>query len=69
MIAKLYDSDADDADITARDAHARERGVQAVPTFIVASQHAVPGAQPPEQWIAIIDDLNQQLDKAREADA
>ncbi len=69
MIAKLYDSDADDADITARDAHARERGVQAVPTFIVASQHAVPGAQPPEQWVTIIDDLNEQLDKAREADA
>lgn len=68
MITKLYDGDANDADISARDVHARERGVQAVPTFIVASQHAVPGAQPPEQWIAIIDDLNTQLDKAREAE-
>ncbi len=69
MIAKLYDSDADDADISARDVHARERGVQAVPTFIVASQHAVPGAQPPEQWIAIIDDLTAQLEKARGAES
>lgn len=65
MIAKLYDSGADEGDIAARDAHARERGVQAVPTFIVANQHAVPGAQPPEQWEAIIDDLNAQLEKAQ----
>lgn len=66
MIAKLYDSGADAEEIVARDAHARSRGVTAVPTFIVASQHAVPGAQPPEQWETIIDDLNEQLEKARQ---
>ncbi len=69
MVETLYDSGADADDIQARDAHARQRGVQAVPTFIVANQHAVPGAQPPEQWVAIIDDLNQQLAKADAAEA
>jgi predicted DsbA family dithiol-disulfide isomerase len=70
MIAKLYEGTSDAQSIQDRDAHARERGVQAVPTFIVASQHAVPGAQPPAQWEAIIDDLNEQLAKvqAQEAD-
>lgn len=63
MIAALFEGDADAADIQARDAHARQRGVQAVPTFIVASQHAVPGAQPPETWVSIIDDLTEQLAK------
>ncbi|HID66780.1 MAG TPA: DsbA family oxidoreductase [Roseibacterium sp.] len=67
MIAKLYDSGADAEAIQARDTHARARGVQAVPTFLVASQHAVPGAQPPEAWEQIIDDLSEQLAKAQEA--
>lgn len=61
MIATLFEGDADAGMIRDRDAHARSRGVQAVPTFIVASRHAVPGAQPPEQWEAIIDDLNAQF--------
>ena len=46
-ILRLLESDSDRDDIQARDAHARERGVQAVPTFIVGNRHAVPGAQPP----------------------
>jgi predicted DsbA family dithiol-disulfide isomerase len=28
-----------------------------VPTFIVAGQHAVPGAQPTELWLKVIDEL------------
>ncbi|EDZ45636.1 hypothetical protein RBY4I_846 [Rhodobacterales bacterium Y4I] len=36
-------------------------GVTSVPTFIVASQHAVPGAQPPELWKQVIEDILQQL--------
>lgn len=56
-ILRLLESDADAADIQARDAHARERGVQAVPTFIVGNRHAVPGAQPPELWAQVIAEL------------
>ena len=59
--ARLLEGEADAADIRARDAHARARGVQAVPTFIVAERHAVAGAQPTETWIAIIDDLARQI--------
>jgi predicted DsbA family dithiol-disulfide isomerase len=28
-----------------------------VPTFVVAGQHAVPGAQPTELWTKVIDEL------------
>jgi predicted DsbA family dithiol-disulfide isomerase len=44
-----------------RDAHSRKMGVTAVPTFIIANQHAVPGAQPPEVWSSIISELQEQL--------
>ncbi len=57
MVARLLDSDADVADIRARDAHTRERGVTGVPTFVVGNQHVVPGAQPPELWAQVIEEL------------
>jgi predicted DsbA family dithiol-disulfide isomerase len=60
LVTKLLAGDADAEDIRARDAHARARGVQAVPTFIVADTHVVPGAQPPELWMQVIDDLSAQ---------
>lgn len=58
MIARLLASDADRADIIARDTHARQRGVNSVPTFIVANAHVVPGAQPPELWAQVITELS-----------
>ncbi len=57
LILKLLASDADADDIRARDAHSREMGVTGVPTFIVAQQHAVPGAQPAELWGKVIGEL------------
>lgn len=57
MIARLLGSEADAEDIRARDAHARARGVTGVPTFVVAEQHVVVGAQPPELWGQVIEDL------------
>jgi predicted DsbA family dithiol-disulfide isomerase len=44
-------------DILARDAHARSRGVNAVPTFILANQYALPGAQPVALWHQVIDEI------------
>ncbi len=61
LVARLLATDADVADIQARDAHSRKMGVNAVPTFIVAQQHAVPGAQPPEMWDRVIADIQAQL--------
>lgn len=57
MMARLLAGDADRDQIRARDAHARSRGVNAVPTFIIADRHAVQGAQPAENWLNIIDEL------------
>ncbi|SEQ24114.1 Predicted dithiol-disulfide isomerase, DsbA family [Loktanella sp. DSM 29012] len=61
VVGKLLASDADTDDIRKRDAHSREMGVSAVPTFIVANQHAVPGAQPVDTWVQIITDLQQAI--------
>ncbi|WP_227268049.1 DsbA family oxidoreductase [Roseobacter weihaiensis] len=57
VVAKLLKSDADVEDIRKRDAHSRQMGVNSVPTFIVAGQHAVPGAQPPDLWRKVIAEL------------
>ena len=57
MLDRLFATDEDRADIEARDAHARARGVTGVPTFIVANASAVVGAQPPDLWKRVIDDL------------
>jgi len=65
VIARLLESDADIDEIRARDAHARERGVTGVPTFVVANTHVVPGAQPAELWTRTIDEIDAQL-RARE---
>ena len=58
---RLLATDADAADIRARDSHARERGVTGVPTFIVANQHVVPGAQPVALWEQLIDEILGQI--------
>lgn len=59
MTARLLAGDGDRDDIRARDAHARERGVTGVPTFVIANTHVVPGAQPPELWTQVLDELGQ----------
>lgn len=57
MVTRLLDSDADRDTVLARDAHARERGVSAVPTFIIADTYVVSGAQKPEFWADVIRDI------------
>ncbi len=61
VVAKLLASDADIEDIRKRDSHSREMGVNSVPTFIVAGQHAVPGAQPAELWAKVIGEIKEQV--------
>ena len=56
-MARLLASDADRDTITARDAHARERGVNAVPTFLIANKYVLSGAQPPAMWDQVIGEL------------
>ncbi|MFD1158850.1 DsbA family oxidoreductase [Roseovarius aestuarii] len=57
VIQRLLETTADIADLRARDAKFREMGVTGVPTFIVGGQQAVPGCQPAELWLQVIDEL------------
>lgn len=59
VVLRLLATEEDRRDIIDRDAAARGMGVNSVPTFIVASQHAVPGAQPTELWLKVMDDLTE----------
>ncbi|GGE42810.1 DsbA family oxidoreductase [Actibacterium pelagium] len=62
LIRRLLEGDADAEDIIARDRNARAKGVTGVPCFIVANQHALPGAQPVDLWLKVIDEIKAQLD-------
>ncbi|MCC5986641.1 MAG: DsbA family oxidoreductase [Pararhodobacter sp.] len=57
MTAMLLAGDADAADIRARDADIRARGLAGVPAFVIAGQHVVTGAQESPFWLRVIDDL------------
>jgi predicted DsbA family dithiol-disulfide isomerase len=57
VAARLLASDADREDLRARDAHARSRGVSAVPTYVIANQYALSGAQPVALWTQVIDEI------------
>ena len=62
--ARLLASDADLAVVRAREAQARERGVSAVPTFLIAGKHVISGAQPPEMWDRAIEEMTAQAGPA-----
>lgn len=62
LTARLLASDADKADLIARDRHARQKGVTAVPTFIIDNQYALSGAQPVELWGQVISELAAQIE-------
>ena len=57
MIRRLLATDADRDEVQRRELHARERGINSAPTFIVADSHAVAGAQPASLWQSVIDEL------------
>ncbi len=60
-IARLLTTDADADDLRARDLDARAKGVTAVPTFLIAQQFVLSGAQPPELWGQVIDELREKM--------
>lgn len=57
LVARLLASDADRDEVAARERHARDRGINSVPTFIVANRHAISGAQPASLWQQVIEEL------------
>lgn len=60
-VARLLATDADADDIRARDMDARQKGVNAVPSFLIAQQYVVSGAQPVEMWQQVIDELAEKI--------
>ncbi|MCP5038579.1 MAG: DsbA family oxidoreductase [Rhodobacteraceae bacterium] len=63
MVMRLLTTDADRDDIQARDSDARAKGVRAVPTFVIAGQHVVPGSQSSELWEGVIDEIAAQREQ------
>ena len=57
VVQRLLAGEEDKANIIERDKQARDMGVRSVPTFIVAGQAVVPGAQKPDFWKGIIADI------------
>ena len=57
VIRRLLATTEDRDEIAAREIHARQRGVSAVPTFIIGNSHVVTGAQPASLWQSVIDEL------------
>ncbi|MFS4583291.1 DsbA family oxidoreductase [Phaeobacter sp. C3_T13_0] len=66
---RLLSGETDADEIRNRDAHSRKMGISSVPTFVVANQHAVPGAQQPELWKQVIADIQTQLQADEETKA
>ncbi len=60
-VARLLATDADADDIGARDMDARQKGVRAVPTFLIAQQYVVSGAQSVAFWQQVIDELAEKV--------
>ncbi|MBB5514801.1 putative DsbA family dithiol-disulfide isomerase [Rubricella aquisinus] len=57
VIVRALSTDADRDAVIDEDKQARTMGVNSVPTFIVAGRHVVNGAQPPELWERVIQDI------------
>lgn len=58
VVKRLFESDAEREQLMKEEATAREIGVNGVPTFIVAGKHVVTGAQPPELWGNVLEELS-----------
>ena len=54
---KLLAQDADREVIRGRARHAAQKGVRGVPCFIIDNHYVVQGAQPPELWRKVIDEI------------
>ena len=62
LVQRLLATDEDLEGIREKDAGFRKMGVNSVPTFIIAGQHAVPGAQSVEVWRKVITDIKSQIE-------
>ena len=59
VIARLLATDADRDVIAAREQAARDRGIRATPTFVIAGTHVLAGAQPVALWRDVLRELRE----------
>lgn len=57
VIARLLATDADRAETLEEESVARRMGINGVPTYIIDGRSVLTGAQPPAQWLRVIDAL------------
>lgn len=57
LVRRLLATDADRDTIAAREAHARERGIAATPSFVLGNDYVIAGAQDEAFWSGLIADL------------
>ena len=73
MVAALLESEADRKEVIEEDEAAREIGVGGVPTFLVGGKYVIQGAQEPDLWMRVIEEIRglqaAQAEDAEEIDA
>jgi predicted DsbA family dithiol-disulfide isomerase len=65
-VERLLATDADRADLIARDQDARQKGLSGVPAFLIAQQYLMSGAQGVETWQQVMDELIAKTQKGAE---
>ncbi|MDO7560107.1 MAG: DsbA family protein, partial [Paracoccaceae bacterium] len=58
---RLLTTDSDLDDLASRDKDAREKGVSAVPTYLIDKQYVLSGAQQPDLWAQVISEITVEL--------
>lgn len=61
-VERLLAGDADRAEVRAEAEEGRAMGVTGVPTFLLGGTYALTGAQPPETWARVIEELRAATD-------
>ncbi|MEZ7814109.1 MAG: DsbA family oxidoreductase [Paracoccaceae bacterium] len=61
LMLRLLKTEADLDVLAARDHDARQKGVSAVPTYLINKKHVLSGSQPPELWAQIIEEISANL--------
>lgn len=59
-VSRLLSGDADRAEVVAEDTQFRSMGVSGVPCFLIDNRYVVNGAQEPDMWLQVIDDITAQ---------
>lgn len=58
VLRRLLGSDADLDTIARHESHARERGISALPTFILGHTHVITGFQTHDFWLSVLDEIS-----------